>query len=124
MKFPKIVFAPELLNEKDKAGVVVAVATLVVNSGDNVPDENEVTVPDPELNVGKNVVVNGLYHTNCNFPTAAACNAALISVDGPVTDWFTVIEPMLPTSFAVTAHTLGLGTIFKLSGNVVVNEPK
>jgi hypothetical protein len=35
-------------SEKLKAGVEVAVATLVVKSGDSVPALNDVTVPDPD----------------------------------------------------------------------------
>jgi hypothetical protein len=40
-----ILFAVCVLSEKDNAGVVVAVATLVVKSGERFPEENEVTVP-------------------------------------------------------------------------------
>jgi hypothetical protein len=35
------------VSEKESAGVVPAVATLVVNSGDSAPALNVVTVPDP-----------------------------------------------------------------------------
>jgi hypothetical protein len=40
-------FCAALLRVNDNAGVVVGAATLVVNSGDRLPEENEVTVPDP-----------------------------------------------------------------------------
>lgn len=50
-----------MLKLKDSAGVVVAVATEVVNNGDRLPEENEVTVP-PEGIVdriaGKTVAVS------------------------------------------------------------------
>lgn len=36
-----------VLSENERAGVVDAVATLVVNSGERFPDENVVTVPLP-----------------------------------------------------------------------------
>jgi hypothetical protein len=39
--------AAALVKENVCAGVVVAVATDVVNKGDNAPEENDVTVPDP-----------------------------------------------------------------------------
>jgi hypothetical protein len=42
---PKRVYAPAVDNVKDSAGVVVAVATEVVNNGFNVPAEKVVTVP-------------------------------------------------------------------------------
>jgi hypothetical protein len=48
VKFPKTVFAAALLKLKVNAGVVVAVATEVVNSGERVPAENDVTVPPLE----------------------------------------------------------------------------
>jgi hypothetical protein len=46
---PKTVLAAALLKLNVNAGVVVDVATLVVNSGDSVPALNEVTVPLPPL---------------------------------------------------------------------------
>ena len=36
-----------VFNEKDSAGVVVGVATEVVNSGERLPEEKEVTEPPP-----------------------------------------------------------------------------
>ena len=47
VKFPNTVFAAAVESVKDRAGVVVAVATDVVNRGDRVPAEKLVTVPDP-----------------------------------------------------------------------------
>jgi len=44
---PSTVPAAAFVNAKVKAGVVVAVATLVVNIGERVPAENDVTVPVP-----------------------------------------------------------------------------
>lgn len=43
--FPKTVPAPALLSAKDKAGVEVAVATLVVNIGERFPELKLVTLP-------------------------------------------------------------------------------
>ena len=45
VKFPKAVFAAALLRLNESAGVVVAVATDVVNSGESVPALKLVTVP-------------------------------------------------------------------------------
>ena len=45
--FPNTVYAPAFDSVKLNAGVVVAVATEVVNSGDKLPDEKLVTVPPP-----------------------------------------------------------------------------
>jgi hypothetical protein len=42
---PNTVPPAALLNAKDNAGVVVAVATDVVNSGERLPEEKEVTEP-------------------------------------------------------------------------------
>lgn len=47
VKFPNAVFAATLESVNVKAGVVVAVATDVVNNGDRFPEENDVTVPAP-----------------------------------------------------------------------------
>ena len=47
VKFPKTLFAAAFDKENDSAGVVVDVATEVVNSGESVPAENDVTVPLP-----------------------------------------------------------------------------
>lgn len=46
--FPKTLLAAALFRVKVRAGVVVAVATAVVNSGDRLPAEKDVTVPMPE----------------------------------------------------------------------------
>jgi hypothetical protein len=43
--FPRKVWAAAVLNEKESAGVLVAVATLVVNNGDSAPALKLVTVP-------------------------------------------------------------------------------
>ena len=57
VKLPKNVWAAALERVNVKAGVVVAVATDVVNSGLNVPAENVVTVPVVGVDqVGANVV--------------------------------------------------------------------
>ncbi len=40
-------FAPAFVSVKDKAGVVVVVASVVVNNGDKSPAEKFVTVPLP-----------------------------------------------------------------------------
>ena len=48
VKFPNSVFAAALVSENVSAGVVVAVATLVVNSGVKVPALKLVTVPLPD----------------------------------------------------------------------------
>jgi hypothetical protein len=57
VKFPKNVWAAALESVNVKAGVVVAVATDVVNNGLNVPAENVVTVPEVGVvQVGANVV--------------------------------------------------------------------
>lgn len=45
VSFPKNLFAATVERENVSAGVVVAVATLVVNNGDSVPAEKVVTVP-------------------------------------------------------------------------------
>jgi hypothetical protein len=44
-----MVLAPALESVKLSAGVVVEVAVEVVNSGERLPAEKEVTVPDPPL---------------------------------------------------------------------------
>lgn len=61
--FPNSVLPPAFDREKLNAGVVVGVATLVVKSGDSVPAENDVTVPDPVPHVGQEITpgpVSGL----------------------------------------------------------------
>ena len=44
---PNIVYAPAALRLNERAGVVVDEETDVLKSGERLPDENEVTVPDP-----------------------------------------------------------------------------
>lgn len=44
---PKIVLAAALDRANERAGVVVGVATLVVNNGDRLPDEKILTLPPP-----------------------------------------------------------------------------
>jgi len=51
--FPNRVFAATLLNEKLRAGVLVAVATLVVNRGERLPALKLVTEPEPPPQVVK-----------------------------------------------------------------------
>ena len=58
-----------MLNEKVNAGVVVDVATLVVNKGDNVPAEKLVTVP-PAVGAAHDAVVPLLVRTNVLLPIA------------------------------------------------------
>ena len=47
VKFPNTLFAAALVRENVSAGVVVAVATEVVKSGERVPALKDVTVPEP-----------------------------------------------------------------------------
>ena len=49
VKLPKTVFAAAVERAKDSAGVLVDVATEVVNSGDRFPEETLVTVPVPAV---------------------------------------------------------------------------
>jgi hypothetical protein len=53
VQFPNTVSAAAVEREKVSAGVLVAVATLVVNSGESVPALNDVTVADEVLQVGQ-----------------------------------------------------------------------
>ena len=48
---PNIVPPPAFVNANVSAGVVVAVATLVVNNGERLPAEKDVTVPEPTATV-------------------------------------------------------------------------
>ena len=52
VKLPKILSARKLSSVNESAGVVVGFATLVVNNGDKLPAENDVTVPAPPAPIG------------------------------------------------------------------------
>jgi hypothetical protein len=82
-------FCAALESEKDRAGVVVAVATLVVNSGDRLPAEKLVTVPVPTLIV---------LHPN---PVPDVQVSALVEVEQDGTE-MAVGDAELPVAFATT----------------------
>jgi hypothetical protein len=62
-------FCAAVLAAKDRAGVVVDVATDVVNKGLRLPDEKFVTVPEPELAATHLIPVTVLLRTCPLAPT-------------------------------------------------------
>jgi hypothetical protein len=84
VKFPNTVFAAALESENVSAGVVVAVATDDVNSGERFPALNVVTVPEPPLVLPD--VANQVFEpaSNWNWNTVLAF-AVEVTVPAPDT---------------------------------------
>lgn len=81
MGFPKTVPPPALLSVNDSAGVVVAVATEVVNSGARLPALNDVTVPVP---AGKSPACMAEETKSVPFPRRNWPEAAAPEIVNPV----------------------------------------